>query len=393
MTSIRETQVPATASRDRSHIPSLDGIRAIAVVIVVVSHIWTDPPIPGRFGVTIFFFLSGFLITTLLLRELRDTGHIDMRAFWVRRFLRLMPPLTIVLVAGYLAQATGALPGGASIAGFLSQLFYFANYFVVLNGVEQIPDGTVVYWSLAVEEHFYLVYPVAFALIAAVRMRRFVQLVIAGCVLVAVWRTGLVFLGSTDGRINLSTDTRIDSIAYGCLLALLWSPLEDARIVVFGSEHERSFARDGTLACVGILVLCATFLIGDLDVERGATIGKSVYSMQFVFQGLALMPIFRLVILHSDHMGIRWLESGPLKLIGRYSYAIYLTHDMIIHALRLAGVESAVVLLLSTATYSMWLSYLIDRFIDQPLGQARRALRHKKPPACTGRVPRVNSVP
>ncbi len=381
MTSTRRPEAsPTTAPAGGSYIPSLDGIRALAVLIVVVSHVWLDPPIPGRFGVTIFFFLSGFLITTLLVRELSDTGRIDLRSFWARRLLRLMPPLVIVLTAGYIAHAAGALPGGASIGGFLSQLLYFANYHVVLHGVEQIPGGTVVYWSLAVEEHFYLFYPIVFALVAAVRLRRFTQLVIAGCVLVAVWRTGLIFLGSTDGRINLSTDTRIDSIAYGCLFALLWSPLEKARTVVFGRTFGGTLRFDAALAGLGILAIAATFFVGELDVERGATVAKTVYSMQFVIQGLALMPIFRLVILHADRVGIRWLESVPFKLIGRYSYTIYLSHDMIIHALRQAGVESLLIQFLSMSVYTLWVSYLIDRYVDQPLGAVRRSFRHTSRP-------------
>lgn len=366
------TQQPADG-----HIPSLDGIRALAVLIVAISHVWENLPIPGRFGVTVFFFLSGFLITTLLVREHNDTGMVDLRAFWARRLIRLMPPLLIVLLATYLGQAIGAVPGSATAQGFLSQLFYFANYHLVFfDGVSEIPGGTVIFWSLAVEEHFYLFYPIVFAAAIAAKGRRLTNLLIATCVVVAFWRVGLVINGTNDFRINLSTDTRIDSIIYGALLALLWSPLKQST-----TPNKPAFAKDLALACLGGVAILASFMVGGLDPEPGFSVGKVIYSSRYVLQGLALMPLFRLVIIHAQRPGLRLLESSLLRLIGRYSYTIYLSHYIFIAALRKAGLSSQPALFLGAMVYSIWLGYLIDRCVDQPLGSWRKKFRHDTRPA------------
>ncbi len=362
-----------------NYIPSLDGVRALAVTIVALSHVWEDLPIPGRFGVTVFFFLSGFLITTLLLREHEDTGMIDLRAFWARRLIRLMPPLIIVLVGTYVAQAIGAVPGSASARGFFSQLFYFANYHLVFfDGITEIPGGTVIFWSLAVEEHFYLVYPIVFAAGIAVRGKRLANVLILTCVVVALWRTGLVIDGTTDFRVNLSTDTRIDSIVYGALLALLWNPL--ARMTEPSTDRASGFGRDLLLAALGGLAILGSFLAGGLDSEPGFSIGKVIYSSRYVIQGVALMPLFRLVIIHARQPGLRLLESAPLRLIGRYSYTIYLSHFVFIEALSNAGLTSKLAVFLGAMVYSIWLGYLIDRHVDQPLGSLRKRFRHDTRP-------------
>ena len=366
--------VRVAGARGQGHIPSLDGIRALAVTVVAISHAWDNLPIPGRFGVTVFFFLSGFLITTLLEREHADTGTIDLRAFWARRLIRLMPPLVIVLIGTYIANALGAVPGPASVRGFLSQLFYFANYHLVFfDGVTEIPAGTVIFWSLAVEEHFYLVYPVVFAAAIAVRGRRLANLLIATCVVVALWRTGLVINGTNDFRVNLSTDTRIDSIVYGALLALLWSPLKQTH----STEGEApGFVKDLLLAGVGGIAILASFLFGGLDTEPGFSLGKILYSSRYVVQGIALMPVFRFVIIHASRPGLRLLESAPFRIVGRYSYTIYLSHFIFIAALQNAGVTSRPAVFLGAMFYSMWLGYLVDRFVDRPLGVVRKRFRH-----------------
>jgi peptidoglycan/LPS O-acetylase OafA/YrhL len=143
----------------RQTIPALDGFRAIAVLIVLISHAGYRNIVPGGLGVTIFFFLSGYLITSLLVDEFAKTNNLSIKKFLLRRFYRLFLAFLLCLLYSYSLVMLGWLGGGVSIEGFLSQLFYLANYHLAFDWQGSIPDGTDVLWSLAVEEHFYLVFP------------------------------------------------------------------------------------------------------------------------------------------------------------------------------------------------------------------------------------------
>jgi peptidoglycan/LPS O-acetylase OafA/YrhL len=111
-------------------IPSLDGIRAISVVIVFLSHAGLGKSIPGGFGVTVFFFLSGYLITTLLRMEHIKRGRLDLKAFYLRRALRILPPFYLVLTAGIVLRLTGRLGGELHVGSILSQTFVLGNYYL-----------------------------------------------------------------------------------------------------------------------------------------------------------------------------------------------------------------------------------------------------------------------
>ena len=143
----------------RSHrsqvIPSLDGIRAISVLIVVLGHSGLEALVPGGLGVTIFFFLSGYLISTLMLAEHSRTGEINILNFYARRVFRLMPPLIVSLAIAYGLTYSGLLAGAITCKGLAAQLLYFANYYgLFFDPGNTIPDGTGILWSLAVDEPF-----------------------------------------------------------------------------------------------------------------------------------------------------------------------------------------------------------------------------------------------
>ena len=143
-----------------TNIPSLNGIRSVSVLVVFFAHVGFEGFIPGGFGVTVFFFLSGFLITSLLLDEERRNGNINLKQFFIRRLTRLFPPLIVSLFFIYLLTYLSISPGEISVMGALSQIFYFANYYsIFFSSSGGIPMGTTILWSLAVEEHFYFFYP------------------------------------------------------------------------------------------------------------------------------------------------------------------------------------------------------------------------------------------
>lgn len=142
-----------------SHIPSLDGIRALSIMLVFFGHMKIVSFIPGGLGVTIFFFLSGFLITTLLLQENKRTGRINIFNFYGRRAIRLLPSFYFVIFCTAVLVSAGLFGSKSLNSSIIFQLIHLGNYYVILNGLEDLLPGSNIFWSLAVEEHFYLFYP------------------------------------------------------------------------------------------------------------------------------------------------------------------------------------------------------------------------------------------
>jgi peptidoglycan/LPS O-acetylase OafA/YrhL len=202
-------------------IPSLNGIRAISVLLVVLAHSGFGTIVPGGLGVTIFFFLSGYLITTLMITESQRVGNIAILSFYARRIFRLAPALLITLTIAYGLTYFGLLPGRITLEGLTAQLLYFANYYTVFldPSNSNLPAGTGPLWSLAVEEHFYIVFPLLMTsfMSNAWRPRTIAMVFFISCLVILAWRIHLVHSPEyfTD-RTYLASDTRIDSIIYGC---------------------------------------------------------------------------------------------------------------------------------------------------------------------------------
>ena len=202
-------------------VPALDGLRAVSVLIVMVSHSGLGWLVPGGFGVTMFFFISGFIITTLLVREQEKRGRIAIADFYRRRALRLYPALAVFMGFIVLAHAIWhILPDKLAIlAGFL----YFMNYLAIWS-----PDRVMAQWhhlwSLAVEAHFYLFYPWLFIWLAPSLKRLAVALAFV-CVAVLLFRTAASAVIADRALVYeiayQASEARIDSIAYGALLAVL----------------------------------------------------------------------------------------------------------------------------------------------------------------------------
>src|SRR5579859_1735740 len=215
------------------YLPSLDGIRACAFALVFVAHSGLEHAVPGGLGVTIFFFLSGYLITTLLRVEWLNTGNISLRGFYTRRAIRILPPLYLVMAIGWLLDWFQIPTHEATNYGLFSILFYFYNYAVLAHpgAANIIPEGLNVVWSLMIEEHFYLVFPFVFLLVRKRNLSRtfFVTLLTSGCVAALAWRYVLVYhfhtsLDSVFSWTYAATDARFDSILWGCILAVGVNP-------------------------------------------------------------------------------------------------------------------------------------------------------------------------
>jgi peptidoglycan/LPS O-acetylase OafA/YrhL len=367
----RAREVPTRKSDVRSHglevIPSLDGIRAIAVLIVVLCHSDLEAFVPGGLGVTIFFFLSGYLITTLILTERERTGRLNIFNFYIRRIFRLMPPLLISLAIAYGLTYAGLLSGGITSAGLAAQLFYFANYYgLFFDPGNTVPSGTGVLWSLAVEEHFYILYPLLMMLMlgSALRPRAIGVLLGVGCLIVLAWRIHLVQLAQSpdfvSDRTYYASDTRIDSIIYGCILAVVMNP-------------KRELYRLGTMSLVqwAVLAGAAGALLLTL-LYRDPTFRETI---RYSIQGLALLPLFYFAVRFSDNRLFRKLDLPWAVTLGTYSYSIYLIHGVVIEFVtrNVPAVATKfyslfpIVLLISIAYAAA-----IDRFVDPYFRQLRR---------------------
>ncbi|HTP27795.1 MAG TPA: acyltransferase [Anaeromyxobacteraceae bacterium] len=315
-------------------LPTLDGWRAIAISMVIVSHgadgllsgtrlssATEELRLAGLLGVQIFFGLSGFLITSRLLHEESRRGHISLRAFYRRRFFRIIPPAAVFLVAlGALALA-GLVPLG--FTRWLSSLLCFANY-------SRAPSSWYVghFWSLAIEEHFYLLWPSAFLLLATVRRRTRAAAIAA--LLLALWRAvdfKFRITGSDPAHFWGRTDIQGDGLLWGVCTALV------AADATWGMRL-RALVRSRWIR----LALAALVLALGFWKPAGWKLALSLVTVKAI---AVPVMIFGTVFAPGDWFG-RLLESPPFRWIGALSYSIYLWqqlffawHDARVPALRL----------------------------------------------------------
>jgi peptidoglycan/LPS O-acetylase OafA/YrhL len=309
------------------YMPGLDGLRALSILIVLVAHLGFEKVVPGGLGVTIFFFVSGFLITRILVGEQNKTdGKIELGGFYIRRFLRLMPALGVFIMGSWLLMTPfGGKPLGIQLA---AACLYFMNYYKVLGdnfGWEPVivPWGHL--WSLAVEEHFYLIFPAALALFGKDHMSR-MRLVIGAIIASAVWRAFIVtHLGWEGSYTYEATETRLESIAWGCLLAIMLdgAPREKARI---------GWLVGWPWVAIGLSAVLFTLIFRD-EAFRA--------TWRYSVQGAALfLLVLNLYALRSARFAIDLFEIKPLRWIGRLSYSLYLWHwPMIWIAFKMLGLE------------------------------------------------------
>ena len=159
--------------------PVLDGWRALSILLVLVSHGGLDKVVPGGLGVTIFFFISGFLITSLLISEFRHDGRISLKRFYLRRFWRLAPPLICFIILSALLIVLCLKTVNA--AELLSAILYFANYYSIYWQYHPLPFGPSplkILWSLAIEEHYYILFAPMMLFFAHSRRRLFLLLLV-----------------------------------------------------------------------------------------------------------------------------------------------------------------------------------------------------------------------
>jgi peptidoglycan/LPS O-acetylase OafA/YrhL len=344
------------------HVPSLDGLRAISFLFVFAAHAGLERFVPGGFGVTIFFFLSGYLITSLLRSEYARTGAINLRHFWLRRALRILPPFYLVLVAAIGAALVFDPPGSLSGSGVAAQLLHVSNYWIIRHGYGGLPNGTGVYWSLAVEEHFYLLFPWLFILMQRVGLsqRRQAFALWGLCAVVLLWRCILVFhFAAPSDRTYLASDTRIDSILFGCALAVWHNPILDAPEL-----NERRWRTVWGPAALAVFLGCLLY--------RAPAFRET---LRYSLQGIALTALFTAAIRYPHWLAFRILNNRPAEFLGELSYSLYLLHFTVITAIaRVLPLVSPWITAILALGLSIVLAMVIRAFIEEPCARMRRRL-------------------
>ena len=380
--------------RPFGYLRGLDGLRAIAVLAVVVYHADAGGLSGGFLGVEVFFVISGFLITALLLAEHRATGRIDPIAFWLRRGRRLLPAL-FFLLAVTLGFAVLFVPDEIARlrTDAVAAVAYVTNWHLIAGDqsyFESIgrPSLFLHLWSLAIEEQFYLFWPLVLGIALLADRRLALLIVLLGAAGSAVWMAVQFDPASDPSRIYYGTDTRLTGLLLGSALAFVWVPSGSAVTSLRPGMSRRkrrkllasalaagrwgSAGLGWTLDLVGIAALAAlaTFFVGVDAFEP------------FLYQGgLALLGVITVALIASvvhprAHLG-RLLDVGPLRWVGTRSYSIYLWHWPIFALTRpdldlSLDVVSVLVIRLGLTALAAEVSY---RFVEEPIrrGALRRA--------------------
>ena len=337
--------------------PALDGLRGVAVAVVVVFHV-NKAWLPGGWlGVDLFFVLSGFLITSLLLTEHNRWGRISYPGFWAARARRLLPSLTLVLVAVLAASAVLAPIGRRSaIAGdVLSSVLYVANWRFLL-GDEQyfatiaMPSPVRHMWSLSIEEQFYLLFPLLLsALLVIFRKRLHLTLAFAGLALLSLmWMAHLYVPGVDPSRVYYGTDTRIFELFIGAAAGALFGAHEFAPRGRWRTDRLLPI-----LAWPALLILLLVIVVADEQAGWIWTGGLGV------FAAVAVLPIVAAAAPESNQFQ-KALAFEPLRQLGLISYALYLWHwpvivftgpDLIASDVARAALQIALSVALAFVTY------------------------------------------
>jgi peptidoglycan/LPS O-acetylase OafA/YrhL len=380
-------------SRRRPHVglpqyPGLDGLRGVAVLAVLLYHGGVSWSGGGFLGVEMFFVLSGFLITSLLVAEWGRSGQIALRAFWARRARRLLPALfALVAAIGVyyaLAGPTKAVPGLK--ADGISTLLYFSNWHQVAAGTNYFAASGPVSplqhtWSLAIEEQFYVLWPLAVLGVLGLARRRgasarrslqvLLGMSLAGVLVAAAEMAVLFASGRGLDRVYYGTDTRATGLLLGAALAIG---------VAIGRRHNPGHPATGgprlasararrALAAASLVVvplLGAGIILADGD-------DAWVYPYGMLATDAAMLVLIAAIVLRPRAGGARLMALAPLRALGKISYGLYLWHFPLflwldesstgLRGAALLGLRLAVTLAVSLVSYVV---------VEQPIRQRRR---------------------
>ena len=338
------------------YIPALDGLRTLAVVAVVLYHLNLTWAQGGLLGVTIFFVLSGYLITRLLLNEIAKTGRIDLKSFWIRRIRRLFPAVvTVVVVTCALCTVFNHVMLTKMRPDILPSLLFFNNWWQIMQDVSYFnalgdPSPLTHFWSLAIEEQFYLIWPpLLLAMVSMHVSKPNTRRVVLGLAAVSALAMMVLYNPATDpSRVYYGTDTRVFSLLLGAWMAFIPDrDLAPARLVrhlgldrlAGAGKHDKSKSDTAEAATTKPSEL-ARFWSSPASIDLMGVVGLvglaamvALTNGYTAFQyrgGTLLCSILTLMVIAAcvqpQGMVARALAAEPLVWIGKRSYSIYLWH-------------------------------------------------------------------
>lgn len=344
--------------KKKKYIKGIDGLRALAVIMVLAYHLKMPFARSGLLGVTVFFVISGYLITGILVGEIEESGRIDLKNFWVRRIRRLLPAVLSMAVAMIFVSAiVNRVVFTKGCKDLLSAVFGYNNWWQIFRKVSYFenagaPSPFTHCWSLAIETQFYLVYPLLLIVLSRVKNRGKVYaavtavLAIVSAVLMAV----LYNPAGDPSRVYYGTDTRAFSLLIGALAALQ----KEYRIIKIRIRRN-IWAAAGSVALVMLM---------------GMMVFISSYSSFLYYGGQGIISILAAVVVYAVTVSRSLLStilgSSVLKWIGDRSYSIYLWHYPII-VLMSGGKKAVWWIVLLELILSVGLAELSYRFIETPI--------------------------
>ena len=352
--------------KKRRYITGLDGIRAIAVIMVLAYHLKLALFKSGFLGVTVFFVLSGYLITGILISEVEEEGTIDLKNFWLRRIRRLVPAvMSMAVVIIFVSTVVNRVIFTKGCKDFLASVLGFNNWWQIFNKVSYfeaagVPSPFTHCWSLAIETQFYLIYPLILLGIYKLaksrgegRAKR--GLLFAGVTLLLALISVILMIVLFDpqqdaSRVYYGTDTRAFSLLFGALLAILW----EYRMV----PRRLSASVNMVLGSVSFAVL----LVMTIAINGSSNFWYR--GGQFVGTILTVLVIY--TVSGRKTWLSRFLSNPVLKWIGDRSYSIYLWHYPIILLIS-KGIKASWWITLIEIVLSVVLAELSYRFIETPI--------------------------
>jgi len=300
--------------KNKTYVPSLDGLRAIAVGFVVCIHAGAPGFVLGWLGVDIFFAISGFLITTLLIKEYEKTDTVNVAKFWGRRFLRLMPAYWLYVASMTIWMWSGSdtlqTHGGWSPFRYTLSLWFYFNNYAPMGGIWEHQLMTVQLWSLAIEEQFYFFWPFIFFI--SIKRKRLPLVIFVLLIFVIIYR--LLFASHFDLLNTLYA--RGICIFAGCGTAILFVQYPS---VVRLFTH-KAFLTAQLVFCAAICLICTALIYDNIITED--------HVLYYVLPFLAFLFALFTASLWYGKPGFlsKCFSLPPLVYIGRISYGIYLYH-------------------------------------------------------------------
>lgn len=359
------------------YMPGLDGIRAIAVIAIIIYHLNPQWLTGGFLGVDTFFVISGYLITSLLLTEYHNTGKIELASFWLRRFKRLIPAV-LFLVMGVLVLTLIFMPTEIQKvrADSIAAIFYVSNWWYIMQNVDYFEQFAVQplkhLWSLAIEEQFYLVFPIVLlALITFLRRVKPIRIAFSVLLIISMVTMMVLYVPNENvARVYFGTDTRIQTLLMGVLLALVWPP--------FQLKAKVNYTMRMMIDTVGLGALVILFICFKFVSETNSVL---YYGGFFLISAVTLLVIASSV--HPSGYFAKFLGNKLFTYIGSRSYSLYLWHYPIIVLIHHQFVQGQIPTLVYVVEILLMalMAEFSYRFIEQPFrreGFKSFAFKHLK---------------